>query len=162
MPEHFYTPHLSKGPNYLKKKCTQLPTPFSGTVFNALSLGVINLIGVLAWETTFSLVEILQQPIKNFHFKVFKANTPNKMSHTMWKSIKNCARKWCRKLCAFLFVATWAFGKMWYVKCSVQKSQVWLTIRRNINIAFSKGTKSHRSVLLPCFLAAVTVVNLSI
>ena len=47
------------------------------------------LFGVLAWETTFSLVEILQQPIKNFHFKVFKANTPNKMDHTMWKSMKN-------------------------------------------------------------------------
>ena len=34
------------------------------------------------------------------------------MDHTMWKSIKNCARKWCPKLCAFLFAATWAFGKM--------------------------------------------------
>ena len=28
------------------------------------------------------------------------------------KSMKNCARKWCRKPCAFLFVATWAFQKM--------------------------------------------------
>ena len=34
--------HLSKGPSYLKQKCTQHPTPFSGTVFNALSLGVIH------------------------------------------------------------------------------------------------------------------------
>ena len=68
------------------------------------------LFGVLAWETTFLLVEILQQPIKNFHFKVFKANTPNKMDHTMWKGMKNFAGKWCRKLCAFLFEATWAFG----------------------------------------------------
>ena len=31
----------------------------------------------------------------------------------MWKSMNNCAWKWCRKLCAFLFAATWAFGKMW-------------------------------------------------
>ena len=83
--------------------------PTSNTIFWRI------LFGVLAWETTFSLVEILQQPIKNFHFKVFKANTPNKMDHTMWKSMKNCARKWCRKLCAFLFAATWAFGKMWIV-----------------------------------------------
>ena len=71
------------------------------------------LFGVLAWETTFSLVEILQQPIRSFHLKVSKANTPNKMDHTRWKSIINCGQKWCRKLFAFLFVATWAFGKMW-------------------------------------------------
>ena len=44
---------------------------------------------------------------------VSQANTPNKMDHAKWKSIKNCARKWCRKLCAFLFEVTWAFGKMW-------------------------------------------------
>ena len=30
----------------------------------------------------------------------------------MWKSMKNCAQKWCRSLCAFLFEATCAFGKM--------------------------------------------------
>ena len=35
------------------------------------------------------------------------------MDHTMRKSMKNCAGKWCQKLCAFLFAATWAFGKMW-------------------------------------------------
>ena len=37
-------PHLSKGPSYLKQKCTQLTTPFLGTVFNALSLGVIHFV----------------------------------------------------------------------------------------------------------------------
>ena len=37
--QHIGTTHLSKGPSYLKQKCTQLPTPFSGTVSNALSLG---------------------------------------------------------------------------------------------------------------------------
>ena len=26
--------------------------------------------------------------------------------------MKNCVGKWCQKLCAFLFAATWAFGKM--------------------------------------------------
>ena len=34
------------------------------------------LFGVLALETTFPLVEIFQEPITNFHCKVFKANTP--------------------------------------------------------------------------------------
>ena len=27
--------------------------------------------------------------------------------------MNTCAQKWCRKLCAFLFDVTWAFGKMW-------------------------------------------------
>ena len=57
------------------------------------------LFGVLACETTFSLVEILYPPIRNFHFKAFRANTQNKMDYTMAKSI--CARKWCQMLCAF-------------------------------------------------------------
>ena len=71
------------------------------------------LFGVLGWETSFSLVEVLQQPIRNFHHKVFRANTRSKMDHIMWKSMKNWAQKWCRSLCAFLFQATCAFGKMW-------------------------------------------------
>ena len=36
--------HLSKAPSDLKRKCTLFPTPFSGTVFNALSLGVIHFV----------------------------------------------------------------------------------------------------------------------
>ena len=28
------------------------------------------------------------------------------MNHTMWKSMKNCAPKWCCKLCAYLFKVT--------------------------------------------------------
>ena len=40
-------------------------------------------------------------------------NTTNKMNHTMWKSKKNCAPKWCSKLCAFLFKVTCAIWKMW-------------------------------------------------
>ena len=39
-------------------------------------------------------------------------NTPNKMDHTMQKSMKNCAQKWRQKLCAFFFEVTCAFGKM--------------------------------------------------
>ena len=36
--------HLSKGQSYLKEKCTQHPTPFSGTVLNAFSLGLIHFV----------------------------------------------------------------------------------------------------------------------
>ena len=84
------------------------PIPNLGTVFNALSLGVIHFV-----RSVISLVDILQQPIRNFHFKVFKANTPNQMDHTMWKSMTNCAQKRWQKLCAIMFAVTWAFGKMW-------------------------------------------------
>ena len=66
---------------------------FRAQFFVLLHLAWSILFGVLAWETAFSLVEILQQPIKNFHFKVFKANTPNKMCHTMSKSMKNFVPK---------------------------------------------------------------------
>ena len=45
-------------------------------------------------------------------YVVFKVNTPNKMNHTMRKSMKNCARKLFQKLCTFLFEVTSAFGKM--------------------------------------------------
>ena len=37
-------PHLSKGTSDLKQKCTQLATPFWGTVFHALSHGVIRFV----------------------------------------------------------------------------------------------------------------------
>jgi len=57
----------------------------SGTIFrhgfNALSICVIHF--AQSVQTTFSLVNILQQAIRNFHFKVFKANTANKMDRTM-------------------------------------------------------------------------------
>ena len=69
---------------------------------------------VLGQETTLLLVEILEQPIRNFHFMVFRANTRNKRDHSMWKSMKNWSQKWCQSLCALLFVATFAFGKMWH------------------------------------------------
>ena len=34
---------------------------------------------------------------------VFQANTPNKKDNAKWNSIKDCAQKWCRKLCAFFW-----------------------------------------------------------
>ena len=74
------------------------------------------LLRVLAQKTTFWLVEILWQPIRSFYSMVFEATTRNKMKHIMWKSMKNCARKWCLFLCTILFEVTWAFGKMWCAK----------------------------------------------
>ena len=99
--------HLSKSSSDIKQKCTQLPTSFLGTVFHARVLG---------WEITLS---------KTSNLKVFGANTRKKMDLTMWKSMKNCAQKWCRSLCAFLFEATCAFGKMWRVMCKRDHSWSW-------------------------------------
>ena len=44
----------------------------------------------------------LQQQIRNFHFKVFKANTPNKMDHTMWKTMKHCPKMVLEIVCIFV------------------------------------------------------------
>ena len=61
-------------------------------------------------EKYFSLVETFQPPIRNVQFKVFNANTPNKMAVTIWKSMKQCTRISCR---SFLIEATCALGKLW-------------------------------------------------
>ena len=63
--------HLSKGPSDLKQKCTQLPTPFLGTVFHALSLGVIHFILNVRSRNHFFMVKIRKQPIRNFKSKGF-------------------------------------------------------------------------------------------
>ena len=64
---------------------------------------------------------------------VSRPNTLNKMNHTMWKSVKNCAPKWCCKLCAFLFKVTCPFWKMClnekhnslvYDECKTQSAKV--------------------------------------
>ena len=46
--------HLSKGSSGRKQKCTQFPTPFSGTAFNALSHGVIHFV----WSVSFKNLEM--------------------------------------------------------------------------------------------------------
>ena len=97
----------------LNKNAHNLQHHFGAQFFMLFHMVWFILFGVLGRETTFSLVEVLQQPIRNFHFKVFRANTRSKMDHIMWKSMKNWAQKWCRSLCAFLFEATCAFRKMW-------------------------------------------------
>ena len=39
--------------------------------------------------------------------------TWNKMDHTILNSMKNCASKWCKKMCTFLFEVSFEFWKMW-------------------------------------------------
>ena len=46
----FQIPHLSKGSSGRKQKCTQFPTPFSGTVFDALSHGVIHFVRSVSFK----------------------------------------------------------------------------------------------------------------
>ena len=43
-PHRHYNSHLSKGSSGSKQKCTQFLTPFSGTVFDALSHGAIHFV----------------------------------------------------------------------------------------------------------------------
>ena len=47
--------HLSIYPSDLKQKCTQLPTSFLGTVFNAFSLGVIHFVRYVSLRNHFLL-----------------------------------------------------------------------------------------------------------
>ena len=103
---------ISKRPSDLKQNGTQKKhhflAQFSIPFYKVWSV----LLRVLAQKTTFWQVEILWQPIRSFYLMVFEATTHNKIGHTMWKGMKNCARKWCLFLCTILFVITWAFCKM--------------------------------------------------
>ena len=68
--------HLSKRPSDLKQNGTQEKTPFSSTVFNTLSHGVIHfLVSVSSKKTA---IEILRQQIRSLYSTVFEANTLNK------------------------------------------------------------------------------------
>ena len=107
---YFFGTHFSKHLSDLKQNGTQEKTPFSSTVFNALSHGVIRFdASVSSKKTTLWLFETLRQPIRSFYSVVFEANTRNKTKRStpyerVWK--------WCLFLCAILFQVTWAFCKM--------------------------------------------------
>ena len=90
---------LSKITSDLKQKCTLLLTSFLGTVFHALSHDVIHFVPCVS-SKNFEM-EVSDWQLKNFN--QWKSGFSTKMNHTKWKSMKNCAQKWCRKLCAFLF-----------------------------------------------------------
>ena len=75
---------LSKATSDLKQKCTQFLTSFSGTVFHALSHGVIRFVRSVGPRNHFltggnSLTANQMLSIE----LVFKANTPSKMDRAM-------------------------------------------------------------------------------
>ena len=104
----------SKVSHCQKQKCNQLLTPL---FWNRLPSSWCSwccdsiLFRLLAHVTTSSWVKLLQQPIINCHLKFLELTVGTK-----W--IPPCERKWktavkrCLKLCAFLFAATCAFGKI--------------------------------------------------
>ena len=49
-PKDITLTHLSKGPSGQKQKCTRFLTPFSGTVFHALSHGVIHFVRSVSFQ----------------------------------------------------------------------------------------------------------------
>ena len=65
------------------------------------------------WEFRKAVEEF--QPMKKWFLELTTVRTI-RISTCEGKSTANYARKWCQKLCAFLFAATCAFGKMWLVK----------------------------------------------
>ena len=89
-------------------------------------------------ETTFLLVDILQKPIRNFHLKVIGANARNKMDHAVRKSMKHSAWKRSEKLCAFLYEATCAFGKM----CTRE----YLTMITNLLVPLKNHGRHHKDI----------------
>ena len=78
-----------KGQVTLNQNAHNLQHHFGAQFFMLFHMVCFVLWEVLRQETTFPLVKVLQQPIRNFRFKVFRDNTRSKMDQTMWKSIKN-------------------------------------------------------------------------
>ena len=74
---------------------------------------------LLVYAPETNLVEILWQPIRG----VFGANTSNKAEHSIWKGLKNWARKLFLFSCSVLFEVSWAFWKM----CLTLKHQISIT-----------------------------------
>ena len=71
------------------------------------------LLSIVAFSTTFWLVEILQQPIRFFEMSGFKATMESRTEGTMWKGIENCVRNWCQKWPCILFGAIYRENKQW-------------------------------------------------
>ena len=97
-----------KRPNDLKQNATHKEKIFLGLVFVAFHVVCI-LLQVLAQETTFWMVEILQKPItlsQASFSRVFVAFTHNRA----WKTESDNA--FFSFVSLFLFEVTWAFGKM--------------------------------------------------
>ena len=47
------------------------------------------------------------------HLLNWFSNTSSRTDRAMWKCMKNLARKWCQKLCTFLFEVTYVWKDVW-------------------------------------------------
>ena len=107
------------------------------------------LLRVVAQKTTLWLVEIFWQPIRSFYSMVFEATTRNKMKHIMWKSMKNCARKWC----LFVYHFVWGYlgvlqdvmNKIWFLVL-LQSQVIWQILISFITNNLSKKVAASHSV----------------
>ena len=110
--------HLSKLPSDLKQNGTQEKTPFSGTVFNTLSHGMVR--GFFAsvrpknyslsgWNFLTANQKLLFNGFWSYHSQQNGAHHVKRY----WKR----ARKWCLFLCTILFDVNWPFCNMCSVIC---------------------------------------------
>ena len=88
--------HLSKGTSDLKQKCTQLQHHFGTQFFMLFHMVWSILFRVLALETLKRKFLIGYSRTLTKEKVVSWPNTLNKMNHTMWKSMKNCAQNGVR------------------------------------------------------------------
>ena len=65
MKRQVQVPHLSKGSSGHKQKCTPFLTPFSSTVFHALSHGLIHFVRSVSFENL--KMEVFDWLLKNFN-----------------------------------------------------------------------------------------------
>ena len=110
----FNPSHLCKGTSGCQKKCIQLLTPFSGTVFHYLSHGVIGFVPTVISGNHFLIGNYFQQPIINFHFKSY--DTPNKMNPPFEKQ---CNKMVSKVLCIFVFHHLCFWKHVYFVGCSI-------------------------------------------
>ena len=96
-----------------KQKCTQLQKPFYGTIFRGFSYGVIHIdssvIEPVEGSCSWLAVEDFQPMRKSI---LDLAGSTNNKDHTMGKRMKNCDRKWYKKVWTLLFVVNINFGEM--------------------------------------------------
>ena len=76
-----------------KQNVNSFMTPFSDSLFYALSQGSLSFAFHGSFSTILWLVKILQQPIRIFAMEVDRAAMENETETTMWKSIENWIRK---------------------------------------------------------------------
>ena len=124
-------------------------TFISGTDFHSLSHGVIHFLQSASLSNHFLIdwnSSTAYHKLQGFHSYHSRQNG----YHTMWKSMKNCSRNYCWKLCAFLFGATCAAGKMWWYG---HIFPVWFCL------SYITVTVTTLSIRVPCSLEHFILCN---